>query len=292
MINASELLTEQIRPQVEQKLQLYSSNPLIKFAHETMSQLDTSIFSYHNITHLRTVEHNALSLWELANKDNRDMDESLRSRLERNLVVAAAFHDLGFTNAEPDAPTPAAGHEQRSVELFRQHLDELPGDLKAQFSIEDIAMISGAIMATKLELVDGELRQPSIDPTINPIAAYLQDADVGNFGQTSFKLTNSQVREEELALKKRHAILSREIVLEPSKLERLEQIKNFLIFTRDVLLKPHEWKTVVAQVLWPLKVRNIAWVSDQIVATNSEIAKIALEQNDLVAPGSGSRRAS
>lgn len=86
------------------------------------------------------------------------------------LGIAASYHDAGFLTQFSNNEEIGAG---MAVEAMKQN---------GGYTEEDREIVLQAIMATKVEMVDGVLRQRPA-PDGNRLAGYLLDADLSNFGR-------------------------------------------------------------------------------------------------------------
>lgn len=133
------------------------------------------------------------------------------------LGIAAVYHDAGFL-IKYDAN-----------EDFGANMAETDMRETGEYEEDEIDMVTQAIKATKVELKDGILKQGYAP---NLLAAYLLDADLGNFGRGDFR-GKSELLFEELQLRNPQK--------PPNKDEFLLGTHNFI--------KNHEWHTKAAKRL-------------------------------------------
>ena len=166
-----------------------NSNPVIKEASEYIFSLFKEKLSSDHLYH--TYKHTTETVKcckELAEKYN------LTSRDHEVLLLAAWFHDAGYTEAYD-------GHEEKSVEILKAFL-------RGEYPLEDQQEIEALILSTKWNAVpDGTLQE------------ILHDADYINIGKKSFEKRAQLLRIEwERILNKTY-----------SELEWAEVQLNFLI---------------------------------------------------------------
>ena len=130
---------------------------------------------YHNIDHTKYVVEKASEIAGHYQLGEREM---------LTIYLAAWFHDTGYLKG------PANGHEEKSVEIFR--------DFLKKYQVEDGVEeeIVSCIMATKAP------RNPQ-----NLCEEIVCDADTYNFGTKEFNLSNKKVFNEIQLLK---GVISRE----------------------------------------------------------------------------------
>ncbi len=151
-------------------------NKLIKtplFA-EVLALLDKTLsptLRYHTVDHTRDVIQEAITLGMLDKLAPRDLEL---------LGCAALFHDSGFIEGHLD-------HEGRGAELAARMLSAT-----GEYSPEEIELVSSMIRDTRI------LPEPTIpcQHASSPLARYLLDADVANFGRADFWEKSNQAREE------------------------------------------------------------------------------------------------
>lgn len=120
---------------------------------------------YHNLEHTRTVVMHAaeMAAWYRLGADEMDI-----------VLVAAWMHDTGHLTGPPE------GHEQRSVEIFRDFLRKQPS---VDSNTEE--QIVACILATQMP------QQPQ-----GLLQEILCDADTFHFGAPEFRATNKLVKQE------------------------------------------------------------------------------------------------
>ena len=135
-----------------------------EFATDIFQNKVSKSFKYHNLDHTRQVVRAAEEMADYYQLQPED----------RNAVVIAAwFHDTGFSNGE------SKGHEAVSVELATQFLKEHNAD---SFLIEKVAK---CIEATKMPQTPGSL-----------IEQIVCDADLFHLGTDEFRIRNEDLRQE------------------------------------------------------------------------------------------------
>jgi signal transduction histidine kinase/predicted metal-dependent HD superfamily phosphohydrolase len=164
------------------------------------------------------------------------------------LATAAAFHDSGFLFQRED-------HESRGAEYAVKAMTE-----SGKYSNAEIEKVRDYILDTKLV----HSQRGRIQMATTPLAGYLLDADLSNFGRDDF--------------------------LEKSELQRLEwnaEREQFLIDTL-AFVSGHEWITPVARVLRQekkeqniQKLRRIVQSFDQAPAKNPE--KLTIQRLEFLA---------
>lgn len=110
-------------------------------------------FVYHNLAHTQRVVSKTKEIIESSDVSSKERDQ---------LIVAAWFHDTGFT-VSPE------NHEEESVKIAEKFLNE------NGVSEDDIRSISEIILATKME------RQPS-----STLEGYIRDADAAHIASKSY----------------------------------------------------------------------------------------------------------
>lgn len=143
-----------------------NTNPLIEEASEFIFNLFrkelTSDHLYHNFKHTQETVKYCRSLSEDYNLSTRDYEV---------LLLAAWFHDAGYTRAY-------SGHEEKSIEILHEFL-------KGQYPEQDVAEIETLILSTKAGTVpEGTLQE------------ILHDADYINIGKKKFNLRAQLLRIE------------------------------------------------------------------------------------------------
>lgn len=126
---------------------------------------DTRALHFHNLIHTREVVRHARNI---------GMRERLDPEETNILLLAAWFHDVGHLNG------PAAGHEERSVELAQAFFAEC--GLQNEELIQEVR---NCILSTQMP------HRPK-----DKLGEILCDADLYHFGTPDFKKTNRLVRRE------------------------------------------------------------------------------------------------
>ena len=121
-------------------------------------ELDASL-SYHRPAHTEDVVQQALTLAKLDALDAHSM---------LLIAVAAAFHDAGFLVTR-------SGHESISADMATS---AMAGDKR--FSQTDIGLVADMIMDTQV------YQTGAVHRSNTPLAAWLLDADLANFGRDDF----------------------------------------------------------------------------------------------------------
>ena len=143
-----------------------NTNPLIEEASDFIFNLFrkelTSDHLYHNFKHTQETVKYCRILSEDYNLSSRDYEV---------LLLAAWFHDAGYTRAY-------SGHEEKSIEILHAFL-------KGQYPEQDVAEIETLILSTKAGTVpEGTLQE------------ILHDADYINIGKKKFNLRAQLLRIE------------------------------------------------------------------------------------------------
>ncbi|NMC63034.1 MAG: HD domain-containing protein [SAR324 cluster bacterium] len=155
---------------------------IIDLTFEVLHRLSRNLsnrWTYHSFEHTADV----IAFSELlARADNR-------SEREQSLIkIAAAFHDIGYL-IEP------ANHEDLGSELASILMDK-----SGSYTAEECEIVSGMILDTQV-FRNG---QWDFSSQRNSLSQYLCDADVSNFGRTSFLDKAELVRLEIGAGKTKH----------------------------------------------------------------------------------------
>lgn len=177
--------------------------------------------TYHTAEHTRDVIKEALSLGQT--------DALSRRELEL-LAYAALFHDLGYLQGAED-------HEERGARAAAEQLAKATQEKRALFTAAEIECICQMIRDTRML---PEPASPSQHAS-TPLAGYLLDADVANFGRDDFA-------------------------------EKLERARRELNAGREefnrqtlALLERHQWLTAAAKRKFAAKkAENAAWLRNQL----------------------------
>lgn len=124
-------------------------------------------------THTEDVLHDTI-LFALADRINDEHSLEL-------LGIMASFHDAGFLRQYHNNEEICA---QMAVEAMRAD---------GKYSEDDCTIVDDGIIATKIEMVEGVLRQRK---TPNNLAGYLLDGDVSNLGKSDFRHKSDLILEE------------------------------------------------------------------------------------------------
>jgi len=126
------------------------------------NHLDTK-YTYHNLTHTQRVVKKAMDLADLCQIDNNS---------KNNLVLAAWFHDTGFTKGYKN-------HETESIKIAEAFL------IKENYPEKDILVIKKLITVTAIN------KTPSTE-----LEKIIRDADCSHVGSTNYKSTLALLRKE------------------------------------------------------------------------------------------------
>jgi len=139
-------------------------NAAEEYVSEAYKSANKNHFPYHNLNHTQNVVTHAFEIashYEISEKEIAQ------------LGLAAWFHDIGHLYTSP------AGHEQKSVEIFKGFMEK---HHESETFVNEVAEI---IMATN----------SNNEPT-TLLQQIIRDADTYHFGTKDFKETNKQVKKE------------------------------------------------------------------------------------------------
>ena len=182
----------------EKLLRGLEKKPLIKVAYELLRTDLSPTLKYHNFEHTRTVLREVVTF---------ALEDNLSAREIELVAIAAAFHDTGYVLNGIENEIHAA---ELSSEFMRKN---------KKYKKDEIVLVAQMILDTQLRFIDDVPRQIS---TI-PLAGYLLDGDLGNFGRTDFFEKADLVRQE------------------TENVETKQFYSNLLMF-----LKAHKWNTKAA----------------------------------------------
>ncbi len=121
-------------------------------------------YVFHDISHTLEVVTSAHEICQGYDLNEREVEI---------LLIAAWFHDTGYSNGGPD------GHEARSCELARQFLS------KFDFTKEELDLLCGCIMATKMPQTTNSL-----------LEEIMADSDMSHLGRKSYWDRCGRLRQE------------------------------------------------------------------------------------------------
>ena len=176
------------------------SDPIIKSVIDTLRTGLSTDLKYHCVGHTEDVIRETVLFATAAQLPEIEI---------MLLATAAAFHDSGFLFQRDE-------HESRGAEYAVRTMTE-----SRRFSTQDIEKVRGYILDTKLV----HSQKCRIQMATTPMAGYLLDADLSNFGRDDF--------------------------LENNELQRLEwnvEREPFLVDTL-AFVSGHEWITPIARTL-------------------------------------------
>ena len=197
------------RVEIEPLLDKLSQNPAIRAALALLENLPTDL-RYHTIDHTYDVLTDAVTFALLDGLSDRDIEL---------VAIAAAFHDTGFVKQRSMNEPIGAQYAREEMQLHK-------------YTEEEILLVEGMVLDTQLKRTpDGFLKQI---PTTR-LSAYVLDADLANFGKTTFFAQSVLVLEE---------MLNRGI----KDISSIE-LRNYLMNT-DRLVSRHQWYTHSAKLLF------------------------------------------
>ncbi len=151
--------------------------PIIEYALTLLEKGIPAHYEYHNLTHTLDVIHE-VALFAL--HDGVGAQELLL------LLIAGAWHDVGFIEKEP------RDHEEAAIGLLQEAINNDPS--LAIFHASEQIMIEQMILDTKLY---PSRNGPGVEQIPNTrLSKYLLDADLSNLGRDDFFLSMEKIRHE------------------------------------------------------------------------------------------------
>lgn len=149
----------------------FLQHPLVRQARNLLREKLPKTLLYHTAAHTDDVIREAVAF---------SAHDELDERKRELLVIAAAFHDSGFTA------------QCQENEAFGASLAEHAMRKQGGYSEDEISLVKQAILDTRLQfLADGPRQVPSTE-----ISRYLCDADVSNLGRPDFAEKSELYRQE------------------------------------------------------------------------------------------------
>lgn len=148
-------------------------NEVEKFVYNFLSEKLHANYVYHNLSHTQRVVEKTIEISEDSDIKGDDLE---------NLVIAAWFHDVGFTVSDEN-------HEEESIKIASEFLKS------HKFNEERIATIGELILATRMNSIPK-----------NKLEEVLRDADSAHLASGNFFDYTSLLRKEwELVLEKTYS---------------------------------------------------------------------------------------
>lgn len=147
--------------EVHKSVSFLKGTPFVSQAFNTLRTKLPPHLCYHNIGHTEDVLHEVVLFAHY---------DGLPARQIELLGVAAAYHDIGFTQGSEN-------HEQRGAKTVRDVLKK-----QRAYSPEEVDEIAGMILDTKLVRTYSGVKQVAN----TELGKYLLDADLSNLGRGDF----------------------------------------------------------------------------------------------------------
>jgi predicted metal-dependent HD superfamily phosphohydrolase len=151
------VVTEAIGAATQQEYLRILSSEIAAEAFAILGKVDESTYRFHNRAHTASVLWGLLLLMQ---------HEQLDGNNRKQLILAALYHDTGYIEGPND-------HEQRSVEIVRQHAP-------STFDEQEISSVCEIILSTKLHVHPDPITYSRYPRGL--LSEYLLDADLINVG--------------------------------------------------------------------------------------------------------------